>query len=237
VQAGHGPRVQAVDARVTELAVRAELAAEHERLAREYQTARTELGMATAQAAGKDFDAERVTRWESIRHPGRRDELHAEAVDLRAQAARAEAAGEALLARMNELVDQVGGDYRDLHRAPFEARVAADQHEPDRQAAQERDQRDLDQLRRQADQFGGTAGKAKTTATAMLDEQQLRADMSQPQRLRESGFRLAWQQQQTALETERQQKQQSEHHRSLTHEPAYEPHVSQQIDRGPHLGM
>lgn len=236
VEAGRGPRVQAVDARVTELALRAGQAAEYERLAREYQAARAELGVATAKAVGKDFDAERVTRWEAIRHPGRRDELHADAADLRAAAARAEAAGQALAGRMRELAEPAGGP-EDLRRAPFEARVAADHHERDRYAAQQADQRDLDQLRRQVDQLGGTAGKATTTVTTLLEEQQLRADLPQAQRLRESGFRAAWRTQQAALETERQQ-QQTQRHQTLDHERAYEPpHVSQHIDRGPHLGM
>lgn len=234
VEAGRGPRVQAVDARVTELALRAGLAAEHERLAREHQNARTEIGVAHARAAGKDFDAERVTRWEAIRHPGRRDELHAEAADLRAAAARTEATARTLADQMRELTEQAGGD-QDLRRAPYEARVAADHHQRDRQAARQADQRDLDELRRQVNQFGGAAGKASATVTAMLHEQQLQADMPEQQRLRESTFRVVWRTEQTALEVERQ-RQQAQRSRELAQERAYEPHVSHQIEQGPHLG-
>ena len=50
-------------------------------------------------------------------------------------------------------------------------------------------------------------------------------------------FRTTWCTEQAALETERQQ-QQVERHKALDHERAYEPpHLSQHIDRSPHLGM
>lgn len=236
VEAGRGPRVHAVDARVTELATRAALAAEHERLARQLGDRQREAGMATAQASGKTWDAEQVTRWDAIRHPGRRDELRAEADDLRAAAARAEAAAEQLRGRMHELAEQAGGP-GDLHRAPFEARVAADHHDRDRQAAQAADQRDVDYLRRQADQYGGTAGKASTTVTELNDEQQLRADMPAGQRIRENGFRTSWRTEQAEREAD-QQRQHAERQRELDHERRYEPpHLDRHIDRGPGMSL
>jgi hypothetical protein len=234
VAAGHGPHVQAVDARVTELAARAALAAEHEKLARQYQAARTEMGVSAAQATGKDFDAERVTRWDAIRHPGLRDRLTAEAADLSAQAARAEHIGGVLLGRMRELTEQAGGD-QELRRAPFEARVAADHHEPDRHAAQAADQRDVDHLRQQVDKLGTTAERASTTAGELAEEQQVRSAMPIDQKALETRLRSASRTEQRAQETERQQAQQ---HRALDHERAYEPpHLDQHIDRGPGLSL
>jgi hypothetical protein len=120
------------------------------------------MSVSTAQATGKDFDTERITRWDAIRHPGLRDRLTAEAADLRAQAARAEQTAEQLRDRMRELTEQTGSD-QDLRRAPFEARVAADHHERDHQAAQAADQRDIDHLHRQVDSHSATAEKATTT--------------------------------------------------------------------------
>ncbi|HEY2096301.1 MAG TPA: MobF family relaxase [Pseudonocardia sp.] len=236
VEAGRGPRVHAVDTRVRELSVRAGLAAEYTELARQLGDVQRESGMATAQASGKAWEAERVTRWESIRHPGRRDELRAEADDLRAAAARAETAGAQLRGRMQELAEQAGGP-GELHRAPFEARVAVDHHDRDRHAARAADQRDVDQLRRQVDQFGGAAGKAGTIVTELRDEQQLRADMPQGQRIRETGFRTTWNIEQAARDAERQQRQ-AERRRELDHERRYEPpHISQHNDRGPGMSL
>jgi len=230
VAAGHGPHVQAVDTRVTELAARAALAAEHEQLARAWQAARTEAGVAAAQAAGKDFEADRVTRWDALRHPGIRDRLTAEAADLRAAGARAESTSEQLVGRMRELADQAGGPEQ-LRRAPFEARVAVDHHERDRHAAQTADQRDIDQLQRRVDQLGGTAGKASTTVDELLGEQRLRVDMPVDQKALELRLRTTWRTEQREAEAERQQAQR---HRTLEHEHAYEPpHIGQHIDRGP----
>ncbi|MFI5614667.1 MobF family relaxase [Amycolatopsis sp. NPDC051903] len=232
VQAGHGPRVQAVDARLAELSERAVLAAEHARVAREQQAARAERDMATAQAIGKDWEASRLTHWDSIRRPGRRDALAASATGLRAAAARAETTAAELGVRMRELAQQAS-EPGQLHRAEQEARRAHDQHDRDRHAARTADQHDLDQLRHQIDRHGAAAAKASAACAELGEEQQLRADMPDDQRQRESGYRTTWNTEQTAHKI---QQRQAERRRALEYE-RYEPHDSQHLDRGPHLGL
>uniref|UniRef100_UPI003F493526 MobF family relaxase n=1 Tax=Amycolatopsis sp. CA-293810 TaxID=3239926 RepID=UPI003F493526 len=233
VAAGTGPRVRDLDAHVTALTARAELATQYDSLAREHQKAVTEAGVATANADDRARKADQLTRWDTLRRPSLRGRLHEEAADLREAAAQAEAVAADLRTRMNVLT-QHDHDPGSLHRAQAEARLAADNHDRNRHAAQAADQRDVDDLHRHADRAGHTADRAGTTLGELRDEADLRTRMPDSQHDAEDRFRS------TERELQAERALRAARQRTARQDERYDPHRYDQHygqDRGHGMGM
>ncbi|QXV63534.1 MobF family relaxase [Amycolatopsis sp. TNS106] len=229
VAAGAGPRVRDLDARVTALTARADLATQYDGLAREHQKAATEARVATANADDRARKADQLTRWDALRHPGLRGRLTEEAADLREAATQADAVASDLRARMNAL-SQRDDDPGSLHRARAEARLAVDNHDRDRQTAQAADQRDVDDLHRQTDRASHIVDNAGTTLGELRDEADLRTRMPENQHAAEDNYRST----ERGLQAERALA--AAQRRAARQDERYDPHRYGQ-DRGHGMGM
>ncbi|MBE1580410.1 MobF family relaxase [Amycolatopsis roodepoortensis] len=233
VAAGAGPRVRDLDARVTALTARAELATQYDGLAREHQNAATEARIATANANDRARKADQLTRWDTLRHPGLRGRLTEEAADLREAAAQADAVAGDLRTRMNALTQQ-DDDPGSLHRARAEARLAVDNHDRDRQTAQAADQRDVDDLHRQTDRASHIVDNAGTTLGELRDEADLRTRMPENQHDAEDRYRS------TERELQAERALRAAQQRTARQDERYDPHRYDQHygqDRGHGMGM
>lgn len=234
VEAGHGPRVRAVD----------------ERLAEQREQARPAQAVAEAQRQWRDKDQEAKQHyWDANRIQRAADRLPWYRIGTRrAEAERAEQArqryaqaqrdADVLKDRYTAVEAEFGGWRRTL--ADLERAERA--HPRDREQAQQADERNLDQLRRGITSDGATARQASQRLAELEDEKATRAAMPPAQAGHEQAARIRWLFQQAAQQRQEVERQEAEEAERQRHE-----HELDHIDRmhrdlhrgmdGPSLGL
>jgi conjugative relaxase-like TrwC/TraI family protein len=191
---GRGPAVTQLDTRLAEMRRILELRTRADDVERRWESADTQAKMLAAHAQRKEFEARRVSGFSRLFHPGLRDRLLAEAVELQARSEQAKAAADDLGKQRAELHDQLPGEhwrgYTERTRANVERAEARYGH--DLEAAHRTDQTRIDELRRQISTRTSNANTTTEQRDALIAEHQLRSEMAPDQVVTENTQRTMW---------------------------------------------